>query len=43
MATSEEVLVGVSARNQRIYMQGVRDADGSWIGFFERFELNLKL
>ena len=39
----KEVLVGVSARNQRIYMQGVRDADGSWIGFFERFELNLKL
>lgn len=39
----KEVLVGVSARNQRIYMQGVRGADGAWIGFFERFELNLAL
>lgn len=39
----KEVLVGVSARNQRIYMRGVRGADGSWIGFFERFELNQKL
>lgn len=39
----KEVFVGVSSRNQRIYMQGVRGADGSWIGFFERFELNLAL
>lgn len=38
----KEVFIGVSARNQRIYMQGVRGADGQWIGFFERFELNLQ-
>lgn len=38
----KEVFIGVNARNQRIYMQGVRGADGSWIGFFERFELNLQ-
>ena len=38
----KEVFIGVSARNQRIYMQGVRGADGKWIGFFERFELNLQ-
>lgn len=38
----KEVFIGVSARNQRIYMQGVRGSDGKWIGFFERFELNLQ-
>ena len=38
----KEVFIGVSARNQRIYMQGVRGANGKWIGFFERFELNLQ-
>ena len=36
----KEVFVGVSARNLRIYMQGVQGRDGRWIGFFERFELN---
>ena len=36
----KEVFVGVSARNLRIYMQGVRGRDGQWIGFFERLELN---
>lgn len=36
----KEVFIGVSARNQRIYMQGVRDENGKLIGFFERFELN---
>lgn len=39
----KEVFVGVSARNQRIYMQGVRDESGRLIGFFERFELNQRL
>lgn len=37
----KEVFIGVSGRNQRIYMQGVRNSRGEWIGFFERFELNL--
>jgi len=38
----KEAFVGVNLRNQRIYMQGVRDEAGSLIGFFERFELNLQ-
>lgn len=37
----KEVFIGVNTRNQRIYMQGVRNDQGEWIGFFERFELNL--
>lgn len=37
----KEIFIGVSVRNQRIYMQGVRNDKGEWIGFFERFELNL--
>lgn len=39
----KEVFVGVSLRNQRIYMQPVRDDGGRLIGFFERFELNQQL
>lgn len=39
----KEVFIGVSARNLRIYMQGVRNSKGEWIGFFERFELNQQL
>lgn len=38
----KEVFIGVNAFNQRIYMQGVRGANGQLIGFFERFELNLQ-
>ena len=37
----KEVFIGVNTRNQRMYMMGVRGANGEWIGFFERFELNL--
>lgn len=36
----KEVYIGVNTRNQRYYMQGVRDGEGNLIGFFERFELN---
>lgn len=39
----KEVFVSINARNQRIYMQGVRNEAGEWIGFFERFELNLEM
>lgn len=39
----KEAFVGVSLRNERIYMQGVRDGTGRLIGFFERFELNQQL
>lgn len=38
----KEVFIGVNARNQRYYMQRVRDEEGNLIGFFERFELNLQ-
>ncbi len=37
----KEIFIGVSVRNQRLYMQGVRNDKGEWIGFFERFELNI--
>lgn len=36
----KERFVGVNIRNQRVYMQPVRDGDGKLIGFFERFEIN---
>ena len=39
----KEMFVGVNARNQRLYMQPVRDESGRLIGFFERFELNLRI
>ena len=38
----KERFVGVSLRNQRIYMQPVRSEDGKLIGFFERFEINVQ-
>lgn len=37
----KEVFIGINTRNQRMYMMGVRNQQGQWIGFFERFELNL--
>lgn len=39
----KERFVSVNTRNQRIYMQPVRDGEGKLIGFFERFELNLEV
>lgn len=39
----KEMFVGVNARNQRLYMQPVRDGEGRLIGFFERFELNQRI
>lgn len=41
--SGKEVFVCVTTRNQRVYMQGVKDAKGNWIGFIERFELNLQM
>lgn len=38
----KEVFVTITTRNQRVYMQGVKDSNGNWIGFIERFELNLQ-
>lgn len=39
----KEVFVCVTSRNQRVYMQGVKNSKGEWIGFIERFELNLAM
>ena len=39
----KEAFVGVNLRNLRIYMQPVRDEQGKLIGFFERFEQNLRI
>lgn len=36
----KEIFLKVNARNQRLYMQPVRDQEGNLIGFFERFEGN---
>lgn len=35
--------VTVNTENQRMYMQPVKNEKGEWIGFFERFELNLEM
>ena len=37
-----EIFIGVSVKNQRIYMNPVRDENGNLLGYFERFELNLQ-
>jgi DUF438 domain-containing protein len=39
---TNEIFIGVSVKNQRIYMNPVRDEKGELIGYFERFELNLQ-
>lgn len=39
----KEVFVCITSRNQRVYMQGVKNSKGEWIGFIERFELNLQM
>jgi len=35
--------ITVNMENQRMYMQPVKNEKGEWIGFFERFELNLEM
>jgi len=37
-----EIFLGISVKNQRIYINPVRDENGKFIGYFERFELNLQ-
>jgi DUF438 domain-containing protein len=37
---SEDIFLGVNARNLRVYMNPVRDSEGNLVGYFERFELN---
>ena len=41
--TEKDVFIFVNSRNQRVYMQGVKNQKGEWIGFIERFELNLQM
>lgn len=41
--TGKDVFIFVNSRNQRVYMQGVKNEKGEWIGFIERFELNLQM
>lgn len=41
--TGKDIFVFVNSRNQRVYMQGVKNEKGEWIGFIERFELNLQM
>ena len=37
-----EIFIGVNVKNQRIYINPVRDENGELVGYFERFELNLQ-
>ncbi len=39
----KDIFIFVNSKNQRVYMQGVRNEKGEWIGFIERFELNLQM
>ena len=39
---ANEVFLKVSPRNERIYIMPVRDEFGEFIGYFERFEMNLQ-
>lgn len=41
--TGKEIFIFVNSKNQRVYMQGVKNEKGEWIGFIERFEQNLQL
>ncbi len=42
-ANEKEKFVFVNSKNQRVYMQGVKNEKGEWIGFIERFEQNLQI
>lgn len=41
--TGKDLLISDFGSNKRIYLQGVKNKVGNWIGFIERFELNIKL
>lgn len=41
--TGKDIFIFVNSKNQRVYMQGVKNEKGEWIGFIERFELNLQM
>lgn len=42
-STGKDIFVFGNSKKQRVYMQGVRNGKGEWIGFIERFELNLQM
>ena len=37
-----EIYLGVSVRNERKYINPVRNEKGELVGYFERFEMNLQ-
>ena len=37
-----DIFIKVGSRNERIYLNPVRDENGEFIGYFERFEMNLQ-
>lgn len=37
-----EIFLGINVKNQRMYINPVRNEEGELIGYFERFELNLQ-
>lgn len=39
---SKEFYLGLTDRNQRVYVSPVRSPDGELIGYYERFEMNLQ-
>lgn len=41
--TGKDVFIFVNSKNQRVYMQGVKNEKSEWIGFIERFEMNLQV
>lgn len=38
----KESFIGLSDRNERIYLNPVRDENGELLGYFERFEFNIQ-
>jgi hypothetical protein len=39
---ANEIFLGVSIKNQRFYINPVRNEKGELIGYFERFKVNLQ-
>lgn len=38
---ANEIFIGVSVANQRMYLNPVRNEKGELVGYFERFEMNV--
>lgn len=37
-----DIFIGISIKNNRLYMNAVRDENGELIGYYERMEMNLE-